>query len=87
MTLDSHNAFTVTVALLSVLWKYIYDYHARIQSFFQRGPTLTTLFLVDEWIQIPLKCAIIGPPAKRHLNDVYLRANDGPTLNTGLVAL
>ena len=31
--------------------------------------------------------ANIGPPAKRHLNGVRLRADDGPILNAGLVAL
>ena len=30
---------------------------------------------------------IVGPPAKRHLNAFHWRANDGPTLNAGLVAL
>ena len=32
------------------------------------------------------KRAIIGPPAKRHLNGVRWRADDGPTLNAGSVA-
>ena len=36
---------------------------------------------------IPLSAAIIGPPAKRHLNCVSLAADDCPTLNAGLVAL
>ena len=33
------------------------------------------------------KWAIIRSPAKRHLNGVSLGADDGPTLNAGLVAL
>ena len=41
-------------------------------------------------IQIPLKSPIIGPPAKRHFNAIEIgfrwRADDGPTLNAGLVA-
>ena len=41
-------------------------------------------------IQTPLKSAIIGPPAKRHFNAIEIgfrwRADDGPTLNPGLVA-
>ena len=36
-------------------------------------------------MQIPLNQAVIGPPAKRHLN--RWRADDGQTLNAGLVAL
>ena len=38
-------------------------------------------------IQIALKQAIIGPPAKRHLMAFCWRADDGLTLNTGLVCL
>ena len=34
----------------------MYKHHARIQKgLFIGGPTLTTFFLVDEWIQVPLK--------------------------------
>ena len=33
------------------------------------------------------KRLIIGPPAKRHLMEFCLRADDGPTLNAGLVAI
>ena len=33
------------------------------------------------------KRAINCPPGKHHLNDILLLADDGPTLNTGLVAL
>ena len=32
MTLDSLNAFTVTVALQSVLWKYRFSYNNQIQT-------------------------------------------------------
>ena len=34
-----------------------------------------------------LNRAIIGPPAKRHLNGFLWRADNGPTLNAGLAAL
>ena len=56
------------------------------------GPTLTKIFFFffklmrGEMIKIPQKWAIIGPPAKGHLNGV-LRPDDGLTLNSGLVAL
>ena len=52
--------------------------HARIQKTLAEGSnsTLTTLFLVDEGRgernQISLKADIIGPPAKRHLNGIWL---------------
>ena len=52
--------------------------HARIQNVFPRGPTLTTFFIQltrGERIQIPLK-------AGHHRS-----ADDGSTLNAGLVAL
>ena len=48
------------------------------ESFDREGPTLTTFVLVDEGIS----GAIIGFPAKRHLNSGY-----DPTWNTGLVAM
>ena len=47
--------------------------HARVRG----SPTLTTFFFV-RMIQVPIKRAIIGPPA--------LRADDGPTVIAGLVA-
>ena len=47
------------------------------ESFDRGGPTLTTFFFVDEGIS----GAIIGFPAKCHLNAGYV-----PKLNTGLVA-
>ena len=50
---------------------------------FRGGPTL---FFVEEGFKILLK-ADNGPPAKRHLNGVRWRANEGPPLNAGLVAL
>ena len=44
-------------------------------------------FLVDEGIE-DRKTAIHGPSSAQHLNGVFRwRANDGPTLNAGLVAL
>ena len=44
------------------------------ESFFRVGPTMTFLFccFVDEGTKYHEKRAIIGPPAKRHLNDVLL---------------
>ena len=33
------------------------------------------------------KRAIMGPPAKHHLNGIRWRPDDGPTLNAGLKAL
>ena len=54
-------------------------WHARIQKVFSEGVQLcqgffSYFFLVDEEIQIPLKA-------------FRWRANDGPILNAGLVAL
>ena len=40
------------------------------RKFFQRGSNF--FILVNGWIEIPLKSAIHGPPAKRHLNGVSL---------------
>ena len=37
-------------------------------------------------IRVHYKRAIIGSPAKRHKSAFRWRADDGPTLNTGLVA-
>ena len=63
--------------------------HARIQKFFVRGwPTLRKIFLlVDEGgggggrIQkYHYKRAIIGPPAKRHLNGVSLACQWSPNI-------
>ena len=45
------------------------------ESFVRGGPTLTTLFLFDEgreWSKYHYKRAIIGPPAKHHINGVLL---------------
>ena len=63
------------------------------ENFVRGGPTLMLFFsvsLVDEWredpnpgIQIPLKRAIMGPPAKRH----SLRTNDAPIFNAGFAGL
>ena len=56
------------------------------ESFVRGGPILTgflVVFLVDEGEEVSkyhAKRVIIGPPAKRHLND-------GSTLKSGLVAL
>ena len=55
----------------------------------QRGSDIDT-FLVDEGkgeSNHNYKRATIGPPTKRHLMAIRWRADDGPTLNAGLVAL
>ena len=64
------------------------------RKFRQRGSNSDVLFLfcllVGERRMDPkyhLKRAIIGPPAKRNYMAFLWRANDGPTLNTGLAAL
>ena len=71
---------------LDLIWIYAYYpfnsnswnkdlWHVRIQKVCQRGPTLTTFFLVDgmeRGSKCHLKWAIIGPPAKRYLNGVLL---------------
>ena len=60
------------------------------ESFVRGGPTLTTFILVDEGekgSKYHYKRAIIGSPAKRHLNGVCWHADVGSTFNAGLVAL
>ena len=58
-------------------------FHARIQKVLSEGVQLWQVFLWGEGgSKCPYKQAIIGPPARRILN-----ADDGPTLNAGLVAL
>ena len=63
------------------------------ESFFRGGPTLTTffyIFLVDEGRKHP-NTTIRGHPSARQQNAIQMafcwRANGGPTLNAGLVAL
>ena len=63
------------------------------RKFCQRGSIFTVFmffFVVDEGdrgSKCHTKRAIIGPPAKLRLNGVRWRADDGHTLNSGLVAL
>ena len=61
------------------------------RKFCQRGSNSDNVFiLVNEGRVDPkyhLKRAILGPPAKRHLMAFRWRADDGPTLNSGMVAL
>ena len=58
------------------------------KKFCQRGPTLTTFFLqLMRGSKYYDKRAIIDPPAKRHSMAFRWRADNGPTLNVGLVAL
>ena len=57
--------------------------HARIQKVLQEGgPTLTTFFQImrDRGSKCHLKWTIIGPPAKRHLNDVSLAGRWWPNI-------
>ena len=59
------------------------------ESFVRGGPTLT-IFLDgrDNPSKYHYKRTIIGPPAKRHLYMAFRwRADNGPKLNAGLVAL
>ena len=69
--------------------------HARIQNDLSEGdPNLITffflIFLIDGGIEDP-NTAINGPPSARHRNAIEMafrwRADAGPTLNAGLVAL
>ena len=64
------------------------------RKFCQRGSNFDGFFfgyrfLVNEGRgpKYHLKRAIIGPPAKRHLMAFRWWADDGPTLNAGLVVL
>ena len=63
------------------------------ERFVKGGPIFTVFmgfFVVDEGdrgSKFHTKRAIIGPPAKLRLNGVRWRADDGHTLNSGLVAL
>ena len=56
------------------------------RSFFVRGGPTLTIFLVDGWREDP-NTTISGPswPASEKLT-VHWPADDGPTLNAGLVA-
>ena len=62
------------------------------ESFVRVGPNLTVFLYVffyivvmgGEMIHIPLKMAIVGPLAKRHLMAFRWRADDCSTLNAGL---
>ena len=68
--------------------------HARIQNFLPEGAQLWQLFffffffffLVDEMREDP-NTTICGPTLSHRWNAFRLRADDGPTLNFGLVAL
>ena len=64
-------------------------YISRSRKFFQRGPNLITFFLVDKGIE-DTNTAIIGPSSASQRNAISMafrwRADDGPTLNAGLVA-
>ena len=63
----------------------------RSRKFFQRGSKFDNhFFLVDKGIEDP-NIAINGPSSARQRNTIEMafnwRADDGPTLNVGLVAL
>ena len=55
------------------------------ESFVRVGPTLTTFFLFDKGRK-DQNTTISGPPTA-HQTAFRWRADDGPTLNAGLVAL
>ena len=62
------------------------------ENFVRGGPTLTFFFLVDEGWEDPNTCTTIcGPSLARQGKSILMafhwRADDGPTLNTGSVAL
>ena len=79
--------------LLTKLYEYV-QYFPLIRgskNFIRGGPTLTTFFfLVDEGWEDP-NTTICGPISARQRNAILMafrwRADDGPTLNAGLVAL
>ena len=57
------------------------------RKFCQRGPNLIKIFfLVDEGMEDP-NVTINGPSSARQQNAFRWRAEDGPILNAGLVAL
>ena len=60
------------------------------ESFVRGGPTRTRVFLVDEGREDP-NTTISGPSSAHQRNAIKMafrwRADDGPTLNAGLVAL
>ena len=63
------------------------------ESFVRGGPTMTMFFcfVYFSWwgeggYKYHYKRAIIGLPTKRHLMAFHWRADDGPTLNAGMVA-
>ena len=62
----------------------------RGSNFVRGGPNLITVFLVDEGIE-DLNTAINGPSSACQQNATSMAfgwwADDGPTLNAGLVAL
>ena len=73
---------------------------ANPESYIRGGPNLITFFFLLYFFLLSFfswwegrgskyrfKWVIIGPPAQCHLNGVHWRADDGPALNAGLVAL
>ena len=73
---------------ISKQWRSWSDY-VRIQKVIQRGSNFENffllLYLVNEWIWIPLKYwAIMGLPAKRHFNGVSLACRWWPNIECWL---
>ena len=54
------------------------------RQFCQRGSNFENVFLVDEGSKYHFKRAIIGPPAKRHLNCVSLACRCWPNIECWL---
>ena len=59
------------------------------RKFYRRGSTFDIVILLFLILMSgeKMQMAIIGPAAKQHLDGVRWLADDGPTLNAGLVAL
>ena len=57
-----------------LIWVSIISTCVDPESFVRGGPALTVIFLLMRGSKYHYERAIIGPPAKRHLNGVLLAA-------------
>ena len=64
---------------------FVCDLMSFLASFGRGGPTLTTIFLVDEVRDDPNTTK--SEPLSVSQRNIHWRADDSPTLNSGLVAL